>query len=179
MGNTDDWSPSFRPEIPSGDDRERLVCTRCGFVDYRNPRIVVGSVATDNQDRLLLCRRAIEPRKGWWTLPAGYMETGEAPEAGARREAREEAGAELEIDRLLAIYSLERISQVQLIYRARLTNPEDIAPGPESLELKLVTYEDVPWPELAFPTVSFALKQWAEVRGRDDYPVFSNPEQGL
>lgn len=179
MGITDDRTPSFRVEIPPGDDRERSVCTRCGFVDYRNPRIVVGSVATDDQGRLLLCKRAIEPRKGWWTLPAGYMELGESAEVGARREAREEAGAILELDRLLAVYSIERIGQVQLMYRARLTNPDTIAPGPESEELKLVSFEDIPWPELAFPTVAWALRHWHETRDRDDFPVFSNPLQGL
>lgn len=179
MGITDDLSPSFRLEVPPDDDRERSVCTRCGFIDYRNPRIVVGSVATDDQDRILLCKRAIEPRKGYWTLPAGYMETGESAEAGARREAREEAGAILEIDRLLAIYSLERISQVQLMYRAHLANPDAIAPGPESEELTLVKFEDLPWPDLAFPTVGLALRNWHEVRGRTDFAVFGNPAEGL
>ncbi|MEM9233492.1 MAG: NUDIX hydrolase [Pseudomonadota bacterium] len=165
--------------MPTGDDRERSVCTRCGFVDYLNPRIVVGSVATDDQDRILLCKRAIEPRKGWWTLPAGYLETGESTEVGARREAWEEAGARLELDRLLAIYSIERISQVQLMYRARLTNPETIAPGPESEELQLVAFEDVPWTELAFPTVSWALKDWHATKSQADFAVHSNPVEGI
>lgn len=179
MGHKDDWSPSFRMEIPAGDDRERSVCTRCGFIDYRNPRIVVGSVATDENGRILLCQRAIEPRKGFWTLPAGYLETGESAEEGARREAREEAGAKLDIDRLLAVYSLTRISQIQLMYRARLTSPATIAPGPESIELRLVTFEDIPWPELAFPSVSWALRQWHATRDEAAFPVFGNPLEGL
>lgn len=179
MGITDDWSPSFRSEIPAGDDRERSICTRCGFIDYLNPRIVMGSVATDDQGRILLCKRAIEPRKGWWTLPAGYLETGESAEVGARREAWEEAGAKLELDRLLAIYSIERISQVQLMYRARLTNPDTIAPGPESEALKLVAFEDIPWAELAFPSVTWALRDWHATKDQADFAVRSNPAEGL
>jgi len=179
LAHKEDLSPSFRLEIPSGDDRERSVCTRCSFIDYRNPRIVVGSVATDDSGRILLCQRAIEPRKGWWTLPAGYLETNESAEAGARREAREEAGAKLAIDRLLAVYSLPRISQVQLMYRARLTNPDTIAAGPESEDLMLVAFEDIPWPDLAFPSVSWALKDWLAVEGQADFAVRSNPADGL
>src|SRR5271156_4529673 len=108
--------PSSRA-IPEGDDRERLVCVECGFVLYDNPKIVVGSVARWG-DRILLCRRAINPRRGFWTLPAGYLELNEATAEGARREAQEEALADIAIDGLLAVYSIPRISQVQLIYRA-------------------------------------------------------------
>lgn len=179
MSNTDNLSPSFRTQVPAGDDKERSVCTRCGYIDYRNPRVVVGSVATDDQGRLLLCKRAIEPRRGYWTLPAGFLETGESAEEGARREAREEAGAVLEIDRLLAIYSIERISQIQLMYRARLANPETIAAGPESEAIRLVTFDEIPWADLAFPSVNWALRQWKEVRGRADFAVFQDPPEGL
>ena len=115
--------PQFNRQVPEGDDRERLVCESCGFVNYENPKIVVGSVARW-EDRILLCRRAIEPRKGYWTLPAGYLEQHEETEAGALREAWEEARARLEIDQLLAVYAITRLSQVQLIYRARLVTPE-------------------------------------------------------
>lgn len=177
--NTDNWRPSFQLKIPSGDNRERSVCTRCGFIDYRNPRIIAGSVATDDQDRILLCKRAIEPQIGLWTLPAGYLEMGEAAEAGARREAREEAEAIVTIDTLLAVYSIERISQVQLIYRARLENPGSIAPGPESQEVKLVPYGDIPWTELAFPSVVWALRDWKAVEGQAVFAPRSNPLQGL
>ncbi|MEM9170179.1 MAG: NUDIX hydrolase [Pseudomonadota bacterium] len=168
---------AFERKIPPGDDRIRNVCGRCGFVDYENPKIVVGSVALWG-DRILLCRRAIEPRDGFWTLPAGYLELNEAPADGAVREAYEEARARLEIDRLLAIYSIPRISQVQLMYRARLVTGE-IAAGPESREVGLFDWEDVPWADLAFPSVGWALRQWRESRARTDFPPYANPTDGL
>src|SRR5690606_12096122 len=108
----------FRRTVPPGDDRERHVCADCGWIHYVNPRIVVGSVCT-YEGRFLLCRRDIEPRRGYWTLPAGFLEEGESAEAGAAREALEEANARLAIDALLGVYSIPRISQVQLMYRAR------------------------------------------------------------
>src|SRR5262245_11249096 len=119
----------FVRAVPDGDNRERLVCRDCGFIQYENPKVVVGSVCLWD-DRILLCRRAIEPSRGLWTLPAGYLEVHETPVDGARREAWEEARAELEIEALLAVYSIPRISQVQLIYRARLLSPA-VAAGPE------------------------------------------------
>src|SRR3712207_6568147 len=105
--------PSFSNRVPAGDDRLRRVCDTCGFVDYVNPKIVVGSVVSSEDGRILLCRRAIQPRRGYWTLPAGYMEEGETTAAAAQREAREEALAELEIGPLLALYDMPRLSQVQ------------------------------------------------------------------
>src|SRR5580693_5234039 len=126
--------PSQRT-IPEGDERERLVCGECGFVLYDNPKIVVGSVARWG-DKILLCRRAIDPRRGFWTLPAGYLELNESTRAGAEREAWEEARARIEIESLLAIYDITRLSQVQLIYRARLLD-DAIQAGLESLEVKL------------------------------------------
>lgn len=179
MRQTNGLPPSFRTEVPAGDNEQRSVCTHCGFVDYRNPKVVVGSVATDRQGRILLCRRAIEPRKGWWTLPAGYLEKRETIEDGARREAQEEAGADLEIVRALAFYSIVRISQVQVMFEARLLNPDDIAPGPESLELQLVPFEDVPWSDLAFPSVAWALRDWKETSESGDFRPRSNPVDGL
>ena len=104
--------------IPEGDDRERLVCPDCNFVAYENPKIVVGSIVAEG-DRVLLCRRAIEPRAGFWTIPAGYMEMGETVAEGAQREAWEEARARIAIDGVLAIYSIARLGQVQVIFRAR------------------------------------------------------------
>ncbi len=129
------WDPPdhFEKRIPDGDNRERLVCARCEFIHYQNPKIVAGAVCTWN-DRILLAKRAIEPRKGFWTLPAGYMELGETTEQAAQREAREEACATIEIDRLLAMYSVARIGQVQIMYRARLVSG-DVAAGPESEEV--------------------------------------------
>lgn len=144
--------------IPAGDDRPRSVCGECGFVAYVNPKVVVGSIVVE-AGRVLLCKRAIEPRRGFWTLPAGFLEEGETVEAGAAREAREEACAAIAIEGLLAVYSVPRISQVQLMFRASMAAP-GIAVGPESLEVAWVAWDDIPWSELAFPTVAWALRDW-------------------
>ncbi len=165
--------PSVR-KIPEGDNRERLVCPDCDYVVYDNPKIVTGSVCTHG-DKVLLCRRAIEPRRGYWTLPAGYLELHETAEAGARREAYEEATAEIEIEGLLAVYSIKRISQVQLIYRARLAST-DIAAGEESLEVALFGWRDIPWDDLAFPSVHWALQQWHSIADQESWAPFCNPE---
>lgn len=163
----------FSKKIPEGDNRHRLVCNDCGWIHYVNPKVVVGSVV-GHDGRLLLCRRAIEPRRGFWTIPAGYLEEHETPEAGARREALEEACAEIAIDQLLAVYSVPRISQVQLIYRAALTQPA-FAPGPESLEVRLYEWGEIPWDELAFPSVHWALRQYRQVADKTGFAAFSNP----
>lgn len=163
----------FQRQVPEGDDRTRLVCGDCGFVQYENPKVVVGAVVSW-QDRILLCRRAINPRIGYWTLPAGYLELNESADAGAKREAWEEARAEIEIEQLLAVYAIPRISQLQLIYRAQLINPA-IEPGPESEELDLFLWDDVPWDDLAFPSVHWALGHFHAVRGQVGFPPFSNP----
>ena len=138
------WDPPehFEKRIPDGDNRERLVCARCEFIHYQNPKIVAGAVCTWG-DRILLAKRAIEPRKGFWTVPAGYMELGETTEQAAEREAREEACASIEIERLLAMYSVARIGQVQIMYRARLLSA-DVAAGVESEEVALVAWDDIP-----------------------------------
>lgn len=159
--------------IPDGDDRERLVCVDCGFIAYENPKVVVGSVATWGA-RILMCRRAINPRRGFWTLPAGYMELGETATQGAVREALEEAQARIEIDQLLAVYSIPRIGQVQLMYRARLVSPE-IAAGIESLEVALFDWEEIPWDDIAFPSVGWALRHYAETREDQSFVPRSNP----
>ncbi|MEM8987430.1 MAG: NUDIX hydrolase [Pseudomonadota bacterium] len=166
-------SPRFHRIVPPGDNMERSVCRTCGFVDYQNPKIVVGSV-TVRGDRILLCKRAIEPRKGFWTLPAGFLELNETPEDGARREAHEEALADIEIDRLLAVYAIPRISQVQLFYRARLTN-DAIGAGPESEAVELYLWDDIPWADLAFPSVKWALEHYRQTKGMPDFPPFANP----
>jgi len=163
----------FDLKVPQGDDRERHVCATCGWIHYANPKIVVGAVTTLDE-RLLLCRRAIEPRAGYWTIPAGYLEEHETPEAGAAREAMEEAMAEIAINALLAVYSVARISQVQLIYRARLARPE-IAPGVESEEVGLYRWEEIPWNRLAFPTVRWALEHFRQSLHLDAFPPFTNP----
>jgi len=146
--------PSVR-RIPDGDNRERMICAECGFVLYDNPKIVVGSVARWG-GRILMCRRSIHPRRGYWTLPAGYLELNESTSAGAEREAWEEAQARIEIEGLLAIYDIPRISQVQLIYRARLVD-EAVAAGPESLEVAIFGWDEIPWDRIAFPSVRWAL----------------------
>lgn len=166
------FSQDFKLKIPSGDDRIRRVCSHCQFVDYINPKIIAASVATKG-DKILLCRRAIDPRKGFWTLPAGFMEQGETVEEAARREAREEANAEIRIDRMLAVYSVPRISQVQIMFRAELVS--DISPGPESLEVELFDWRDIPWSNLAFPTVLWGLTHYAETRSKTVFAPFSNP----
>ena len=150
---------------PAGDTLERHVCSACGEIHYRNPKAVVGAVCSW-QDRVLLCRRAIEPRAGFWAVPAGYLEIGESTEQGAIRETLEEACARIEILGLLAIYNVVRIGQVQLFYRARLLSPE-IAAGIETLELDLFDWAAIPWAELAFPSVDYVLRRAREVR---DHP---------
>ena len=152
--------------IPEGDNRERMICAECGFVLYDNPKIVVGSVPRWG-DRILMCRRAIHPRRGYWTLPAGYLELNESTSAGAEREAWEEARAKIEIEGLLAIYDIPRLSQVQLIYRARLLDAT-VAPGPESLEVALFAWDEIPWDDIAFPSVRWALLQEREVQQTGD-----------
>jgi ADP-ribose pyrophosphatase YjhB (NUDIX family) len=152
--------PRFVRRIPEGDNRERLICPDCGHIAYENPKVVVGSVVADN-DRVLLCRRAIEPRAGFWTIPAGYMEMHETVEEGARREAWEEARARIAIEGVLAVYSIARIGQVQVIFRARLAEP-GFAPGPESLEVRRFAWDEIPWDEIAFPSVRWALRAWRE-----------------
>ncbi|PWR22076.1 NUDIX hydrolase [Zavarzinia compransoris] len=163
----------FHHVVPDGDDRVRRVCRTCGFIDYVNPLIIVGTVIS-HDDRILLVRRAIEPRRGFWTIPAGYMEEGESVAEGAAREAWEEALARIEIDALLAVYSIPRISQVQLIHRAALPTP-DFGIGPESLEARLFAFDEIPWDDLAFPSVHWALRHWHEVRGRSGFAPFANP----
>ncbi|MEL7540390.1 MAG: NUDIX domain-containing protein, partial [Pseudomonadota bacterium] len=142
------------------------------FIDYQNPKIVAGAVVLKGE-QILLCKRAIEPRKGFWTLPAGFMELGESVEEAAQREAQEEALADIEIDRLLAVYSVPRIGQVQVMFRARLLG--DYGVGPESQEVKLVDWKDIPWSELAFPTVVWALSHYAQTRHHDIFAPFANP----
>jgi ADP-ribose pyrophosphatase YjhB (NUDIX family) len=165
-------TPDFALEIPDGDDKERRVCQRCDFIDYQNPKIVAGSVVLEDQ-KILLCKRAIEPRKGFWTLPAGFMELGESVEEAAQREAQEEALATIEIDRLLAVYSVPRIGQVHVMFRANLIG--DYGVGPESEAVDLVEWKDIPWSELAFPTVIWALTHFAETRDLETFAPFSNP----
>lgn len=164
--------PSIR-KIPAGDTHERTVCPDCGFIAYQNPKMVVGAVATW-RGKILLCKRAIEPRQGFWTIPAGYLELNETPEEGAIREAWEEANAKLTLTGALAIYTIPGISQIQIIYRADLEEGVH-APGEESLDTKLFDYGEIPWDALAFPSVHWALTQYNQIKGQDVFPPFSNP----
>ena len=151
------------------DTRERHLCEACGAIHYQNPRVIVGAVATWEDGRILLCKRAIEPRYGLWTLPAGFLELGESTGEGALREAREEANAELALDAVLALYDLDTIGQVQVLYAARLLSPA-VSPGEESLEVALFTWEEIPWDTLAFPSVAWALRYHRQVQGRPGFP---------
>jgi ADP-ribose pyrophosphatase YjhB (NUDIX family) len=162
--------PSFSSRVPVGDNRERLVCDGCGFVSYVNPKIVVGAVCLW-EDKFLLCKRAIEPRKGYWTVPAGFMEERESVEEGAIREALEEAGADIEIGPLLGVYSVPRISQVHLMFVARMRSSR-IEKGEESEEVRFFSWSEIPWDELAFPSVVAALRHFGEVRALEVFRTF-------
>ncbi|AIO75127.1 MULTISPECIES: NUDIX hydrolase [Burkholderia] len=155
--------------IPQGDNRERFVCDHCGTIHYQNPRNVVGTVPVWGE-QVLLCRRAIEPRYGFWTLPAGFMEMGETTAEAAARETLEEAGARVEVQNLFTLLNVPHVHQVHLFYLARLVDPEFEA-GEESLEVKLFDEADIPWDEIAFPTVSQTLRFFFADRATGDYGV--------
>lgn len=148
--------------IPSGDNRERFCCAQCGAIHYQNPNLVLGTIPVW-EDKVLLCRRAIEPRYGFWTLPAGFMENGETTEEGAARETAEEAGAHIELGTLYSIIDLPHVHQVHLFFQARLLDL-DFDPGPESLEVGLFGEPDIPWQSLAFRTVEHTLRWYFEDR---------------
>ncbi|SDD34988.1 NUDIX hydrolase [Kordiimonas lacus] len=173
MANTPKAPKNFHHTVPEGDERERLVCRDCGFIAYENPRIIAGSVV-EHDGKILLCKRAIFPQKGKWTIPAGFLEVGESPDEGAAREAYEEAMAHIEIRDLLAVYSVRHISQVHMMYRATLKSP-DFAPGIESQEVGLFAWDDIPWDELAFPSVHWVLGHYREAQGKSGFAPFTNP----
>jgi ADP-ribose pyrophosphatase YjhB (NUDIX family) len=150
--------------VPEGDSLERAVCDACGVIHYQNPKLVVGCLPTFG-DRILICKRAIEPRYGLWTLPAGFMENNESAAEGAAREALEEANAKVQIEDLYTVYSIPHISQVYMMFRAKLLDP-DVSPGIESLEVKLVTPDEIPWNELAFTMVRRTLEHYLEDKRR-------------
>jgi ADP-ribose pyrophosphatase YjhB (NUDIX family) len=148
--------------VPEGDHRPRHVCTACGHVHYQNPKIVAGCVP-EHEGRILLCRRAIEPRRGYWTIPAGFMENGETTQEAARRESVEEALADVEIGSLLAVVHVLHADQVHVMFRGRLAKPE-FGAGDESLEVMLCDEGDIPWDEIAFRSVDYALRRFLEDR---------------
>ena len=145
-----------------GDTRERAICPACHTVHYENPNNVVGTIPVLG-DRVLLCKRNIEPRRGKWTLPAGFMELGESTSQGAARETVEEAGAEFEMQDLFAVMSVIRVGQVHLFYRAKLLN-DRFDPGHETMEAKLFAEDEIPWDEIAFRTVREALRFYFDDR---------------
>ncbi len=144
--------------IPPGDVLPRHVCDACGAIHYQNPKLVVGAIA-QWEDRILLCRRAIEPRAGYWTLPAGFMENAETTAQAAERETAEEARARIETGELFSLINIPHINQVHLFYRARLLDL-DFAPGAESTEVALLDEARVPWRELAFRSVTMTLEHY-------------------
>ena len=144
--------------IPPGDSLPRWVCDACGNIHYENPKLVVGAVP-EWEGRLLLCRRAIEPRYGYWTLPAGFMENDETAGEAALRETLEEAGARIELAAAFSLISVPAVNQVHLFYRARLLDLE-FKPGTESLEVALFEEAAVPWKDIAFRTVGLTLRHW-------------------
>ena len=150
--------------VPPGDSLPRYLCDACGSIHYENPRLVVGCIP-EWEGRILLCRRAIEPRYGYWTLPAGFMENGETIAQGAARETLEEAGARVELTSPFSMISVPYVNQVHLFYRARLLDLE-FEPGEESLEVTLVEEAQVPWKDIAFRTVGLTLKHWFADRAR-------------
>ncbi len=160
---------ALEQRIPEGDTLPRWVCASCGTIHYQNPKIVVGCLP-DWQGRVLLCRRAIDPRHGLWTLPAGFLENGETIIAGAARETAEEASARVEVGELYTVISLPQINQVYVMFRARLVDL-DFGPGPESLEVRLFEEDAVPWSELAFRTIARTLRLYFLDRKLGAFPV--------
>jgi len=156
--------------IPTGDNRERHICDGCGEVQYQNPKIVTGCIPVW-QERILLCRRAIEPRKGLWTVPAGFMENHETLEEGAVRETLEEAQARVNNIQLYGIYNLPRISQVYVMFLAQLEREDGFGIGDESLEVELFTEPEIPWDQMAFRVIETALRRYLEERKRNIFSI--------
>ena len=158
-----------RVGVPQGDNRPRHICDHCGTIHYQNPKVVAGCIARW-EDRVLMCRRAIEPRYGKWTVPAGFMENGETTYEAAIRETLEEANARVAIDDLYVTVNLPHINQVYMLFRGHLLDL-DFHPGEESLTVELLREEQMPWETMAFPTVSEALKLYFVDRQKDSFPV--------
>ena len=154
-------------KVPPGDSLPRYVCDACSTIHYQNPRMVVGCIV-EWEERILLCRRAIEPRYGLWTVPAGYMENGETLHQGAIRETLEEATARVDMGPLYAIYNIPHINQVYILFRARLLEPQ-VRAGAETLEVNLFAESDIPWDSLAFATVRNTLTHYFADRRAGEY----------
>lgn len=172
MNNGPINSYNFKLEIPTGDSRDRHVCADCGWIHYINPKIVVGAVCTW-EERVLLCKRAIEPRLGYWTVPAGFLEENETTQVGAAREVWEEACARITVGPLLGLYNIPRISQIHMMYRAEMKTSEH-GVGEESLEVELFAWKDIPWDDLAFPSSRWALQDFRKTLGRNEFQPFDS-----
>jgi len=159
-------------EIPQGDNLPRYICHHCNTIHYQNPKIVAGTLPVW-QDKVLLCKRAIEPRYGKWTLPAGFMENGETLEQAATRESIEEANANIQLDGLYTVFSLPHISQVYVMYRALLLDL-NFSAGTESLEVELFTEDEIPWSQLAFKTITQTLRYYFQDRKTKQFPIYSH-----
>ena len=162
-------SPRLELRIPEGDTLPRHVCAACGTIHYQNPKIVVGCLP-EWEGQVLLCKRAIEPRLGLWTLPAGFLENGETLAAGALRETLEEASVQVVVGELYTVISLPQINQIYVMFRAQLAGL-DFGPGPESLDVRLFDEDDVPWDELAFRTITRTLRNYFLDRKLGGFPV--------
>lgn len=156
-------------KVPPGDNLPRHVCDRCGTIHYQNPKVVVGAIA-EWEDKILMCRRAIEPRYGCWTLPAGFMENNETTGEAALRETLEEAGAKIALAEMFTFVDLPHISQIHIVYRAKLLDP-DFVPGEESLEAALVTEANIPWDDIAFRSIEYTLRCYFEDRRRGRFDL--------
>lgn len=167
--------PRFEKQVVPGDDRPRLVCRACGFVQYVNPRLVTGTVVVDGTGQVLLGRREIEPAPGRWTLPGGFLEDGETLQQGAIRETREEVGLTVSLRRLLGIYNLLPLSLVLHIFEAAPRGGEAHA-GHETTEVRWFPFAEIPWSELAFPSTEWALRVFARHRDDPAAPVAFHPE---
>lgn len=148
----------FSRKVPKGDTHERSVCDDCGYIQYDNPKVIAGVVPIF-EDKVLLCTRAIEPRVGFWTVPAGFLELGETPAEGAAREGLEEANAIITVGDLIGVYTIRHVGQVQMFYRGTMQAP-DFSAGEESLEVGLFAWDEIPWKDLAFPTIKWALRDY-------------------
>lgn len=168
-------------KVPEGDNLQRHVCTACGVIHYQNPNIVAGCIP-EWGDRILMCRRAIEPRYGLWTLPAGFMENDETTIEAAARETREEAQAQVQVGSLYTVFNLPHINQVYMLFRGRLLST-DFGPGDESLDVRLMTEADIPWEELAFPVIVETLRLYFEDRRSGHFGMHTGdilrPDRGL
>jgi len=156
--------------VPEGDNRERHVCRSCGEIQYQNPKVVTGCVPYWG-DRILLCKRAIEPRLGYWTVPAGFMENMETVQQGAARETLEEACAPVVNLRLFGIYNIPRISQVYIMFLAELEKEDGFGVGSESLEVDLFKESEIPWQDMAFRVVETTLRRYLEQRNTGEFTM--------